>query len=174
MNNVVSNNSLRSINWSSIVMYVLGFWLSASMTIDFIVLPSLSAAGMMSSSDFASAGYLIFGIFNRIELFSAALVLTGFLVIRNNFIPHSQLKSEFLSPILSVVLLAIAIIYTYILTPQMSALGMQFNLFDANYTMPDAMISMHAIYWVLEVTKLVIGTVVLRWSYNSLFAVKSS
>ncbi len=174
MNNVVSNNSLRSINWSSIVMYVLGFWLSASMTIDFIVLPSLSAAGMMSSSDFASAGYLIFGIFNRIELFSAASILTCLLIIRrNHFISNSPLKNESFSLILSGLLLAIALVYTYFLTPQMSALGMQFTLFEPSYIMPDAMVSFHGVYWILEVTKLVIGTILLRWSFNGVCAVKS-
>lgn len=172
--NLVTNGRLKSINWSSIIMYVLGFWLSASIMLDFIVLPSLFAAGIMSSSDFASAGHLIFSIFNRIELFSAASILTCLLVIRSsNFIPHSQVKTESISLILSGLLLAIALIYTYFLTPQMSAMGMQLNLFEASYALPDAMVSMHGIYWILEVTKLVIGTIVLRWSYNSFGAVKS-
>jgi len=156
-------------------MYILGFWLSSSITIDLIVLPSLSAAGMMSTSDFASAGYLIFGIFNRIELFSAALILTFLLIIRRNlFISNSQPKTTSVSLIISSLLLAIALIYTYFLTPQMSALGMQLNLFDTGSSpMSDPMIAMHGIYWGLEVTKLILGTILLRWSFNSVFAVKS-
>jgi len=39
---------------------------------------------MMTQAGFATAGYLIFWNFNRIELLSAALVLTGVLVISNN------------------------------------------------------------------------------------------
>ncbi len=173
--NVISNERLRSSDASSIVMYILGFWLSSSITIDLIVLPSLSAAGMMSTSDFASAGYLIFGIFNRIELFSAALILTFLLIIRRNlFISNSQPKTTSVSLIISSLLLAIALIYTYFLTPQMSALGMQLNLFDTGSSpMSEAMIAMHGIYWGLEVTKLILGTILLRWSFNSVFAVKS-
>ncbi|MGF1486461.1 MAG: hypothetical protein ACFBSE_05040 [Prochloraceae cyanobacterium] len=130
---------------------------------------------MMSTSDFASAGYLIFGIFNRIELFSAALILTFLLIIRRNlFISNSQPKTTSVSLIISSLLLAIALIYTYFLTPQMSALGMQLNLFDTGSSpMSEAMIAMHGIYWGLEVTKLILGTILLRWSFNSVFAVKS-
>ncbi|MFM7353457.1 MAG: hypothetical protein ACKO1G_10510, partial [Microcystis aeruginosa] len=54
-------------NWTTLAMVVLGFWLSASFVIDLIILPSLSVAGMMTQNGFASAGYLLFGIFNHLE-----------------------------------------------------------------------------------------------------------
>ena len=162
--NSISDRSLKQISWSTIVMFVLGFWLSASLMLDFVIIPSLSAAGMMSQAEFASAGYLLFGIFNRIELFCAALVLTSFLVfIRNHHLTNRQ---QSWSIILSVVLLAIALIYTYVLTPQMSGLGMQLNLFESSQTMSAAMISMHEGYWVLEVIKLLAGATLLRWCYR--------
>ena len=82
--NAVSDPKLNRINWQTVVMFALGFWLSSSLLIDFLIIPGLSAAGMMTQEGFASAGYLIFGIFNRIELLCAALILTGFLVIRRN------------------------------------------------------------------------------------------
>ena len=65
------------------------------------------------------------------------------------------------------ILLLIAIIYTYILTPQMSGLGMSMNLFGAVQTMPRAMVMMHGGYWILEVVKLLAATILLRWCYRN-------
>lgn len=55
------------------------FWLSGSLVLNWVIIPSLYISGMMTQSEFA-IGYLIFWNFNRIELLSAALVLTGVLV----------------------------------------------------------------------------------------------
>lgn len=162
--NALSDRSLKQISWSTLVMSALGFWLSGSLILDFVIIPGLSATGMMSQSSFASAGYLIFGIFNRIELLCAALVLTGFLIFRRNHnLTHSQ---ERWSIILSTLLLAISLIYTYILTPQMSGLGLQLNLFESAKVMPSAMISMHESYWLLEAIKFLAGATLLRWCYR--------
>jgi len=57
----------------------LGFWLSGSLILDWVIL--VCVFGMMTQAGFATAGYLIFWNFNRIELLSAALVLTGVLVM---------------------------------------------------------------------------------------------
>jgi hypothetical protein len=123
---------------------------------------------MMSQAGFASAGYLIFGIFNRIELLCAALVLTGCLVLRfRHLIPYYDLLQERLSIILSGLLVIIPLIYIYFLTPQMSGLGLQLNLFEVTSTMPPAMISLHEGYWLLEVIKFVAGVTLLRWCYRS-------
>ena len=81
----------RQINWSTVVMFALGFWLSGSLILDSVIIPGLLATGMMSQETFANAGYLIFGIFNRIELICAALVLTGFLVFRHH---HNLTKQQ--------------------------------------------------------------------------------
>ena len=67
--------------------------------------------------------------------------------------------------ILSLVLLAIALIDTYALTPQMSALGMQLNLFDAA-EVPTSMNLLHKGYFALEAVKLAIGGTLLTWCYQ--------
>ncbi len=158
----ISDRGLKQISWSTVVMFALGFWLSGSLLLDSVIIPSLSAAGMMASAGFASAGYLIFGVFNRIELLCAAAVLTSFLVLRrrNNFSPWSV--------VLGGLLLTIPLIYTYILTPQMSGLGLQLNLFEESVTnMPEAMIFMHWGYWSLEAIKFIAGVTLLRWCYRN-------
>ncbi|MGH2413241.1 MAG: hypothetical protein ACRDEA_06040, partial [Microcystaceae cyanobacterium] len=63
-------------------------------------------------------------------------------------------------------LLTITLVYTYILTPQMSALGMQLNQFESITSMPAAMISMHEGYWILEIIKFIAGVTLLRWCYR--------
>ncbi|MBC6417453.1 MAG: DUF4149 domain-containing protein [Prochloron sp. SP5CPC1] len=158
----ISDRGLKQISWSTIVMFALGFWLSGSLLLDSVIIPSLSAAGMMASAGFANAGYLIFGVFNRIELLCAAAVLTSFLVLRrqNNFSPWTI--------VLGGLLLAITLVYTYILTPQMSGLGLQLNLFDESLTnMPQEMIYMHWGYWSLEAIKFIAGVTLLRWCYRN-------
>lgn len=158
----ISDRGLKQISWSTIVMFALGFWLSGSLLLDSVIIPSLSAAGMMASAGFASAGYLIFGVFNRIELLCAAAVLTSFLVLRrqNNFSPWTI--------VLGGLLLAITLFYTYILTPQMSGLGLQLNLFDESLTnMRQEMIYMHWGYWSLEAIKFIAGVTLLRWCYRN-------
>lgn len=160
-----SDRALKQASWSTIVMFVLGFWLSGSLILDFVIMPGLSAAGMMTQAGFASAGYLIFGIFNRIELLCAAIVLSGFLVFIRN---HSLNKKESWAIILSGALLGIALVYTYFLTPQMSALGLHLNLSKVPTSMSAAMISLHQFYWLLEAIKLVAGAILLRWCYRIL------
>lgn len=162
--NTFSERSSNQIDWPTLVMFVLGFWLSASLLIDFVIVPGLLASGMMSESGFASAGYIIFGIFNRIELVCAAIVLSGFLVFRR----HHTLSyfHQIWSVSLAVLLLSIALIFTYVFTPQMSGLGLQLNLLNTGNTMPDGMIFMHWRYWIFEAIKLITATTLLRWCYR--------
>ena len=82
--NALSVRTLKQISWPTIVMFTLGFWLSGSLILDTVIIPSLLAAGMMAESGFASAGYLLFSIFNHIELVCGALVLTGCLIFTYN------------------------------------------------------------------------------------------
>ncbi len=149
--------------WQTIVMFALGFWLSTSLLLDFVLMPGLSAAGVMSQASAATVGYSIFWIFNRIELLCAALVLASLLALRgpSNLYRHVRRWSI----LLSLLLLAIALIYTYIMTPQMSALAVQLNLLEPLAGMPTGMLQMLEGYWVLEAIKLTVGTLLLGWCY---------
>lgn len=162
--NTLSERSSNRIDWPTLVMFVLGFWLSASLLLDFVIIPSLLASGMMAESGFASAGYMMFSIFNRLELVCAAIVLSGLLVFRR----HHTLSyfHEIWSVSLGILLLSIALIFTYILTPAMSSLGLQLNLLNTTNTMPDGMVAMHWGYWILEAVKLIAGATLLRWCYR--------
>lgn len=162
--NALSNRRWKFLSWTTIVMFALGFWLSSSILLDCIVIPGLSLSGMMNQGGFASAGYIIFGLFNRIELLCAALVLTGFLIFRrHHLLIHLQ---ERWSIILASVLLGITLVYTYFLTPELSAFGLEINVFEATTTMPFMMIPLHWSYWILEGVKFVIGVTLLRWCYR--------
>ncbi|MBP0018552.1 MAG: DUF4149 domain-containing protein [Cyanobacteria bacterium SBLK] len=168
MNSLLDRYS-NSKSWQTIVMFVLGFWLSGSLVLDAVILPSLYGTGMMSKGDFATMGYVVFGIFNRVELFCAALAIVGVLVLR--YYHHLSDRQDRLSLVLSGVLFAIALIYTYILTPQMSGLGMQLDLFTPTpNTMPPTMMAMQMGYWGLEVVKLFAGATLLRWLYSNAVA----
>jgi hypothetical protein len=149
--------------WQTVVMFALGFWLSSSLLLDLVIMPGLSAAGMMSQPSSATAGYSIFWIFNRIELLCAALVLVSLLALRgtSNLYHHVRRWSIFLG----LLLLAIALIYTYIMTPQMSALALQLNLLEPVTGMPEGMMPMLEGYWILEGIKLAAGTILLGWCY---------
>src|ERR687885_2027727 len=150
--------------WQIIAMFALGFWLSGSLIVDFVIMPGLATAGMMSQASFATAGYSIFWIFNRIELLCAALVLASLLALRGTSHLYSQVRRW--SIFLGVLLLAIALIYTYIMTPQMSALALQLNLLEPRTGMPAGMMPMLEGYWVLEAIKLAAGTMLLGWCYR--------
>ncbi len=145
--------------WQAIVIYALAFWLSGSLIVDFVIMPSLFAAGMMTQPSFATAGYSIFWIFNRIELLCAALAVTGCLVVKNT----QNFRSNWGNPaiIISLLLLAITLIDTYTLTPTMSAMGMQLNLFEPA-TVPAKMNLMHESYWTLELLKIMAAGALLK------------
>jgi hypothetical protein len=163
MNAVFSVGAKRPA-WQTIAMFALGFWLSGSLLLDFVIMPGLSAAGMMSQASSATAGYSIFWLFNRIELLCAALVLASLLALRGTSNLYRQVRRW--SILLSVLLLTIALIYTYIMTPQMSALALQLNLLEPVNGMPAGMMPMLEGYWVLEAIKLAVGTTLLIWCYR--------
>ena len=149
--------NVRRSAWQSTVLFALIFWLSGSLILDLLIMPSLYGAGMLQQPDFATAGYSLFGLFNRVELLCGALILTGLLALhhqRNAFTTiNSGIKSHW-ALFLSLLLLAIALIYTYILTPDMSALGLQLNLFESRSDIPAGMNQLHGLYWGLETMKL--------------------
>jgi len=68
----VSSIQTKRLNWQNIVTLTLSFWLSGSNFRLGNYAQSL-CSGMMTQAGFATAGYLIFWNFNRIELLSAAL-----------------------------------------------------------------------------------------------------
>jgi hypothetical protein len=120
---------------------------------------------MMSQEGFASAGYLIFGIFNRIELLCGAIALTGCLALRQQHYLSAQ--QEKWSIILASILLVIALLYTYLFTPHMSAMGLSLSLATSEQIMPQGMMMIHESYWGLEIVKLLAGAILLRWCYRT-------
>ncbi|MDZ8052257.1 MAG: hypothetical protein RMX68_030075 [Aulosira sp. ZfuVER01] len=157
----ISNLQFKQSFWQPAVLLTLGFWLSASLILDWVIMPSLYISGMMTQASFSTVGYVIFWNFNRVELLSAAVVLTGVLALS-----RTQVNWRRSGIVLSVLLLAIALLDTYFLTPQMSAIGVHLNAFDVETTIPATMNLLHGSYWVLEVIKLVTGGVLLNWCWK--------
>jgi hypothetical protein len=151
--------------WQAIVMVALIFWLSGSLILDLVIMPSLYVSGMTSSSGFAAAGNLMFWGFNRIELICAASAATGLMVLSN--LTGGLSKRSRTAILLSLILLTIALIDTYALTPQMSALGMQLNLFEPAAEVPSEMNLLHQGYFALEALKLAVGGTLLSWCYRN-------
>jgi len=167
MTAITTTSRVESIKprWQAIVMVALIFWLSGSLIIDLVIMPSLYVSGMMTSPEFAAAGNLMFWGFNRVELVCAALIATGLMVLNN--LSSGFGKQSRTAIILSLVLLAIVLIDTYALTPQMSALGMQLNLFDSTVEIPTGMNLLHQGYFALEAVKLAVGGTLLGWCYQN-------
>jgi hypothetical protein len=159
--NAISSVKYKQPIWQIIAILTLGFWLSASLVIDWVIMPSLYVSGMMTQANFASAGYIVFWNFNRLELLCAGLVLTAVLTFSN-----AQSKWLHRGIVLSVLLLGISLTDTYFFTPQMSAIGLQLNLFQANTVIPSAMNVMHGTFYVLEIVKLLAGSTLLMWCWR--------
>lgn len=157
----ISNVQFKQSFWQPAVLLTLGFWLAASLFLDWVIMPSLYISGMMTQASFTTVGYVIFWNFNRVELLSAAVVLTGVLALSK-----TQVNWHRNGIILSVLLLVIALLDTYFLTPQMSAIGVNLNLFDVETTIPATMNLLHGGYWVLEVVKLIAGGALLNWCWR--------
>ncbi len=147
--------------WQSIAIGSLGFWLSGSLVLDLLVMPMLWMTGMMESSGFASAGYSIFWVFNRVELVCAAAVLSSMWALSKIARSGVYAKREMLAG--AVMLFAIALSYTFLLTPYMSALGLELDIFATVKSIPVEMDRLHAVYWVLEASKLGIAAMLLSW-----------
>ena len=137
--------------WQNVAIGSLGFWLSGSLILDLVIMPTLWATGMMESSGFASASYSIFWIFNRVELLCAAAALSSIWALSKVARPSMDSQRKLL--VGAVMLMAIALSYTFILTPQMSGLGINLDVFETTKSIPAEMNQMHAIYWVLEASK---------------------
>jgi hypothetical protein len=160
----ITSFQLKRPAWQTVVIFTLTFWLSTSLVLDLVIMPGLYASGMMVQTGFATAGYLIFWVFNRIELLCAALVLTGVLVLKRT--QNTSVSQSRKTIGLAMILLSIALIFTYILTPQMSALGLNLEVFDPVDSVPGSMGLLHGSYWILEVTKFIAGGAVLSLFYR--------
>ncbi|MBD2694971.1 hypothetical protein [Anabaena catenula] len=159
--NAISNFEFKRSTWQTATMLTLGFWLSASLVLDWVIMPSLYVAGMMNEASFTTTGYVVFWNFNRLELLSAAVVLTSVLAI-------GKTKSDWRlgSIVLSALLLTVALLDTYFLTPQMCAVGSNLNLFTDAAVVPATMNLLHGGYFLLESLKLVAGGMLLNWCWR--------
>ncbi|MEO1393590.1 MAG: hypothetical protein AAFV90_11825 [Cyanobacteria bacterium J06634_5] len=169
--------SLRQFNWDALVLLVVTFWISSSALLDFLLMPMMYESGMMNEANFATAGYSIFWLFNRVELVCAAAILSGLLALRNGWRQHrsqfdvvaSGSRSRW-ALMLSGILFAIALLYTYVLTPHMAALGVNLNGPFAAAEVPEAMGYMHALYWGLEAVKLFAAAWLVKLCYRDVVA----
>ncbi len=144
--------------WQNIAVGSLGFWISGSLILDFVVMPTLWATGMMESSGFASASYSIFWIFNRVELLCAAAVVSSIWAlceVSRSSINRRQLLAG------SLMLMAIALSFAFVITPYMSGLGLNLDILTQAKSIPAEMDQWHSIYWVLEASKLGIAGLLL-------------
>jgi hypothetical protein len=156
--------SLWQFNWDSVVLAVAAFWLSSSLLLDFLLMPIMYESGMMMAPNFATAGYSIFWLFNRVEMLCGAAILSGLLVLRQQRgsagVVISGSRSRW-ALMLGGLLLAIALTYTYVLTPQMGALGIHLGnpavdpfAVATGEAASKGMNALHSLYWGLEALKL--------------------
>ncbi len=162
----IVSGGFKKLAWPMVLLFTLIFWMSSSLLLDIVVMPVLYSSGMMVEPGFATTGYAMFWVFNRVELLCAALVLTSALVLRQTGTTASGIPQQ--SIVFASLLMVVALICTYGLAPQMSGLGLQLNLFKSVAETPTLMASLHASYWVLELTKLGLGTALLRQSWRSM------
>ena len=148
----LSYQNLKLSGWQTFLLVVLAFWLSSSLLLDGLIMPTLYASGMMLSDGFAAIGYSLFWMFNRVELLCAGCVLTAVLLLRYGRLPLN--RPGYVTVVLGAILLAIAAIDTYVLMPQMSALGMHLSQIGTSAEFPQAMNQLHISYWILELLKL--------------------
>jgi magnesium-transporting ATPase (P-type) len=176
----LAKNNLRG--WSTTVAAVVGFWLSATLLIDFTIMPSMYLSGMMSTTNFGAVGYTLFSVFNRIELICAAMVLSaGMWMMQSGSYSEKQKIEVGFS---AVVLLAIALCYTFVLTPQMGGLAIDLHPIDGRdllngglenlqmhstiSAVPEGMNQMHVVYWGLEALKITSMATLLGFAYRQI------
>jgi hypothetical protein len=176
--------------WLIGLAVILGFWLSATILLDFMIMPSMYFSGMMSTPNFGAAGYTLFSMFNRIELICGGIALSGglwFLVSPKYGDSAAQTireRQKIEVGFSAVMLLAIALCYTFILTPQMGGLSVELHAIDSLgavnggledlqmhstlSSVPAGMNQMHVVYWLLEAMKITALASMLGFAYRQL------
>lgn len=170
LSNLSSKLSRRQFSWDAFVLLIVTFWLSSSVLLDFLMMPMMYESGMMDTPGFATAGYSMFWVFNRVEILCAAAILTGLLVLRQDRSESDVIASGSRSRWalgLSGALFAIALAYTYLLTPQMSALGLNLSGESSDFVAPQ-MNMMHVVYWTLEALKLACAGLLIKLCYRDM------
>jgi Domain of unknown function (DUF4149) len=179
---VAKNNSQAGL---TAIVGALGFWLSATLLIDFTIMPSMYFSGMMNTPNFGAVGYTLFSIFNRIELLCGAVALSMGLWLWQSDILDRKQKIEI--GFSSLLLLLIALCYTFILTPQMGGLSIDLHMMDSPSLVngglenlqlhstivtdaPPGMNQMHVVYWALEALKITLLVTVLGATYRRLIS----
>ncbi len=157
----VSHLAFKRPTWQIAIILTLGFWLSASLVLDWVIMPSLYLSGMMNQAGFTTAGYVIFWNFNRLELLSAATILTSILALSK-----TQFQWHLRAIVLSVLLLSISLVDTYFFTPQMCTIGLNLNLFAAVTAIPATMNLLHSGYLLLEIVKFIAGGMLLSYCWK--------
>ena len=187
MANIYIAKSNNHQTWLTVATAVVAFWLSASLLLDFVIMPSMYMSGMMTSSGFGIVGYTLFSVFNRIELICGAATLCLGLWLWQSTLLNQKQKIEI--GVSSAILLAIALCYTFILTPHMSGLSVDLNILDSAdlvnngledlqmhstiSQIPAEMNQMHVVYWGLEALKITLMGTVLGLAYRQLVPGKS-
>ncbi len=151
--NALSNNpsKILGLGWKTTIALTLSVWLGATLLLDLVVMPTLYLTGMMIEPGFASVGYTLFNIFNRVELVSAAVVLSG--LMGWNYSAHLNLLRSKTTAIFAILIFLIPLICLYALTPFMSSLSLNLDLFKGQ-AIPDLMFPLQGLYWALESLKL--------------------
>ncbi|MGL5081403.1 MAG: hypothetical protein ACRC8A_07935 [Microcoleaceae cyanobacterium] len=157
-----SHSEFQTSRWLVIILGTLAFWIGGSLILDFVVMPSMYVTGMMTQSDFVSAGSFMFSWFNRVEVLCAAIGLTGALAL-GTILPEGFSNRVRTILILSLFLFAVTLIYTYSLTPQMASLGLSLDLFENSAVLPEGMNQLHFQYWSLEMLKLLSAGAIAAW-----------
>jgi hypothetical protein len=169
-------------SWLIALAAILGFWLSATLLLDFMIMPSMYFSGMMSTPNFGAAGYTLFSLFNRLELICGGIALSAGLWFLAS--PQYDERQKIEVGFSAVMLLAIALCYTFILTPQMGGLSVELHAIDSLGAMnggledlqmhstlssvPAGMNQMHVVYWMLEAMKLTALAALLSFAYRQL------
>ena len=144
-------SKILGLSWKTTIALTLSVWLGATLLLDVVVMPTMYLTGMMIEPSFASVGYTLFGIFNRVELVGAALVLSG--LMGWHYSAHLNLLRSKTTAIFAILIFVIPLTCLYGLTPFMSALSLNLDLFNSQ-AVPQAMFLLQGLYWALESLKL--------------------
>jgi hypothetical protein len=145
------------------LVFVLALWLGGSALLDFVVMPTFYFTGMMASARFASASESLFLTFNNLEIILGAIVIAVRAQCQKS---HGGFYRRLGVLGLPMVMLTVALLYRYLLTPQMAGMGVSLDWMSES-TIPTGMMMMHAAYWLLEGGKLMAGVVLLNRCFST-------